>query len=76
MRNRTRVYKMSHIAVFTLARFVHENACNIAIRYLFPYLPWQLGSFLSLVALPKVAKSSTGACRCCQRFPYRFRQCK
>ncbi len=32
---------------FTLAKFVHENACNFVTRFRLPYLPWQLGSFLS-----------------------------
>jgi hypothetical protein len=59
-----------------LVRFVRENARNIATQYCFPNLPWQLGSLLFLVALPKVAKASTVACRCRQRFRYRCRTCK
>ncbi len=59
-----------------MARFVRKNAHDILTQYCFPYLPWQLGSFLFLVALTKVAKASTVACHCRQRFRYRCRTCK
>jgi hypothetical protein len=66
---------------FTLARFVCKNTCNIASRYCLPYLPWQLGSFLSLLcrlgwpSKTLVAKANTMVtvmCRCRWHYHRRY----
>jgi hypothetical protein len=51
---------MVHIVYgsFTLERFVRKIAFDIAMQYCLPYLPWQLGSFLSLSLCPREAKAS------------------
>ena len=58
--------------LFTLVRFVCKNTCDIASRYRLPYLPWQLGSFLSLLHHPRWPRQASSECRCRRHYHATF----
>ncbi len=50
--------------MFTLAKFVGKTVRNIANLYRFPYLPWQLGSFLFVLHCPRLLRQEQQQLSC------------